>query len=382
MLLEMNVSLQRGDFNLVTDLSMHDESIGLLGRSGAGKSTLLGLLAGTLIPQSGRIVLDGKILFDSNKGIKVPREQRPIGAVLQQDNLTPDETVGNILTLAYERTLKSRRWIKLGRLTDFLDIGHLLKQPIKQLSTGERYRVLLAKAVLKDSKLLLLDDFLATMGKLTHSITPFLKQVQDELNLPMVYASHTLDDIFEFSDQILVVAEGRVISVGGINDLLLDVGLIQKLGLKRVENNIPVVICAHDYNAGCTFAKTYGVELVLPLQPDLPIGSQIDIAISSNDIALSRHYIPGISMQNQIKGRICALIPNEYGLALVPSEYGVLVQIDCGNIWLANITLKACRDMNLQEGDSIYCLAKTHAFSYRLNAKTDSLSWLFDRKKS
>lgn len=135
----------------------------------------------------------------------------------------------------------------------------------------------------------------------------------------------------------------------------MEAGLIEKLGLKRVENNIPVVIYTHDYHAGCTLAKTYGIDLVLPLQPNLPIGSQTRVAISANDIALSHHYISGISMQNQIKGRICALIP---------SEYSVLVQIDCGNIWLANVTLKACQDMNLQEGDSIYCLAKTHAFSY------------------
>lgn len=134
-------------------------------------------------------------------------------------------------------------------------------------------------------------------------------------------------------------------------------GLIEKLDLKRVENNIPVVICAHDYKAGCTLAKTYGIELVLPLQPNLLTGSQTEVVISSNDIALSHHYISGISMQNQIKGRICALIPG---------KYSVLVQIDCGSIWLANVTLKACQDMNLQEGDSIYCLAKTHAFSYNL----------------
>lgn len=143
-----------------------------------------------------------------------------------------------------------------------------------------------------------------------------------------------------------------------------EIGLIQKLGLKPVKNTIPVIIYAHDYPAGCTLAKTYGIELVLPLQPNLPIGSQIKVSISSNDIALSRNYICGISMQNQIKGKICALIFN---------NDSVLVQIDCGSIWLANVTLKAYKDMNLQEGESIYCLAKTHAFSYCLTANIHAL---------
>ena len=85
MLLEMNVKLRRGHFDLATNLSISELSSGLFGKSGAGKSTVLGLIAGTIQPQSGHIVLDGKILFDSRKGIMMPREQRPVGAVLQAD---------------------------------------------------------------------------------------------------------------------------------------------------------------------------------------------------------------------------------------------------------------------------------------------------------
>lgn len=81
MLLDMNVKLRRGHFDLTTRLSINDTSVGLFGKSGAGKNTLLGLIAGTLQPQSGHILLDGKILFDSRKGIIMPREQRPIGVV-------------------------------------------------------------------------------------------------------------------------------------------------------------------------------------------------------------------------------------------------------------------------------------------------------------
>ena len=80
MLLEMSVKLRRGHLDLTTQLSMSDASVGLFGKSGAGKSTVLGFIAGTIQPQSGHIVLDGKILFDSRKGIIMPREQRPVGA--------------------------------------------------------------------------------------------------------------------------------------------------------------------------------------------------------------------------------------------------------------------------------------------------------------
>jgi molybdate transport system ATP-binding protein len=152
----------------------------------------------------------------------------------------------------------------------------------------------------------------------------------------------------------------------------VEISLMQKLGLKPVKNTIPVVVYAHDYLAGCTLAKTYGIDLVLPLQPNLPVSSQIKVSLSSNDIALSNNYISGISMQNQIKGKICTLIFN---------KDSVLVQIDCGSIWLANLTLKACRDMGLQEGKNIYCLAKTHAFSYCLNANIHVLQPLLESER-
>ena len=109
MLLEMNVKLRRGHFDLTTQLSINDSNVGLFGKSGAGKSTVLGLIAGTLQPQSGQIVLDGKILFDSRKGIMMPREQRPVGAVLQLDCVNSVGTVRDNLTDTYNRTLKQRR---------------------------------------------------------------------------------------------------------------------------------------------------------------------------------------------------------------------------------------------------------------------------------
>lgn len=122
-----------------------------------------------------------------------------------------------------------------------------------------------------------------------------------------------------------------------------------------MQNTLPALIIEHDLINRCTLVETrYGTALMLPLREDLPRGAAVNVAISSNDIALSRHYIDGISIQNQIHGRICAIIPN---------ENNVLVQVDCGNTWLVRISLKAYRDMKLQEGDNVYCLAKTQAFS-------------------
>ena len=356
MLLEMNVSLRRGNFDLATNLEVNEASTGLFGTSGAGKSTLLGLIAGTLQPESGRIVLDGKTLFNGRKGIIVPREQRPIGAVLQQDALPGGETVEASLRAVYARTLQQRRMFKPKRLVDLLELEDMLTQRADQLSAGERQRVALACALLKSPRLLLLDEPFAPLGyEFKTQLLPLLRRVSDEFGLPVLYASHSLGEILELTSQLIVLENGRVLRNGVFRDLAREESLRGYLGVRQIENVISVSIRAHDVEAGCTYARTYGTELALPLRPHLPVDSAVQVSIRSCDIALSRRYLSGISIQNQIKVRICAI---------VPMGESVLIQIDCGSTVLAGITPRACQDMDLREGDTVYCLAKTHSFCY------------------
>jgi molybdate transport system ATP-binding protein len=131
--------------------------------------------------------------------------------------------------------------------------------------------------------------------------------------------------------------------------------MLRYLGIRQIDNVLPVTIRSHDLAAGYSLADSFGVPLALPIRLNLVIGSETQVLICSNDIALSRHYLNGISIQNQIKGRIYALIPN---------GESIMVQVDCGATLLADITPGAFRDMELKEGDDIYCLIKTRAISY------------------
>jgi molybdate transport system ATP-binding protein len=356
MLLEMNVKLRRGHFDLNTDLSVNETSVGLFGKSGSGKSTLLGLIAGTIQPQSGHIVLDGKILYDNRKGIMMPHEQRPVGAVLQLNNAYLTETVRDNLTAAYERTLKQRRLFKLDFLIPLLELRPLLDHTIKQLSAGERQRVALARALLKSPRLLLLDETFAAIGHdYRKQLLPFLKHLQDELGLPVLYASQSLGEILELTDQLVVLEQGKVLRKGSLREFAKQQGMLRYLGIRQIDNMLSAAIQSHDHFAGYTQAYCFGMPLALPLRPHLALGSHSQVSIRANDIALSRNYINGISIQNQLKGQICALIQ---------SGESVIVQIDCGSTLLAEITPGACRGMALQEGEMIYCLIKTHAIAY------------------
>ncbi|MEI6542222.1 MAG: ATP-binding cassette domain-containing protein [Methylococcales bacterium] len=352
----MNVKLHRGHFNLNTQFSIDDTTSGLFGKSGAGKSTVLGLIAGTLQPQKGQIVLDGKILFDSNKGIFVPREHRPVGAVLQFDSINAKETVRDNLTDTFNRTLKQRRIFKLDFLIELLELGSILDYGIELLSTGERQRVALARSLLKAPKLLLLDETFAAIGNdFRRQLLPILKRLQYEMGLPVLYASQSLGEILELTDLLIVLEQGKVLHKGSLLEVAKHENMLRYLGIRQIDNLLPVTIRSHDSEAGYSLADSFGTPLTLPLRPHLSIGSQAQVSICSNDIALSRQYINGISIQNQIKGQICALIPNGESL---------IVQVDCGATLLADITPGACRDMDLKEGDNIHCLIKTRAINY------------------
>jgi molybdate transport system ATP-binding protein len=352
----MNVKLRRSHFDLNTQLSLNESSVGLFGKSGAGKSTVLGLIAGTIQPQSGQIVLDSKILFDSRKGIIMPREQRPIGAVLQVDFSHSAETVRENLTAAFNRTLKQRRIFKLDFLIGLLELDPVLDHPITLLSAGEHQRVALARSLLKSPRLLLLDETFAVIGNdYRMQLLPILKRLQNELSLPVLYASQSLGEILGLTDRLIVLEQGKVLHNGLLLDIAKQQGMMRYLGIRQIDNIFSITISSHDYLSGCTLAHSFGLPLILPLRTDLAVGSQAQLSFRANDIALSRNYISGISIQNQIKGQICALIP---------SGESLIVQVDCGSTLLAEITPGACRNMALQEGEDIYCLIKTHSITY------------------
>lgn len=365
MLLDINVKLRRGHFDLSAPISLENAGAGLFGRSGAGKSTVLGLIAGTLQAQSGHIVLDGKVLFDSQKGIMVPREQRPIGAVLQTDALNLAATAGETLYDVYQRGVTQRRLFKPDYLTRLLELGPVLDQTMSRLAPVDRQRVMLARALLKSPKMLLLDDTFAAIGdSYRMQLLPILKRVQAEFDLPMLYASQSLREILELTDRLIVLENGQILRAGPLREVARQQGLLRYLGVRQIDNILPATIRKHDFAGGYSVADSFGQPLSLPLRPQFTLGSLTQVAIRANDIALSRGFIEGISIQNQIKGRICALIPG---------EGSVLAQIDCGCTLLAEITPGACREMMLREGDWIYCLIKTHAIVYM--AELDALPY-------
>jgi molybdate transport system ATP-binding protein len=202
-------------FTLALDVEITRDVTALFGPSGAGKTTVLDLIAGLRRSPSAYIELDGRVLTDTSAGREVPARDRHVGYVPQDGALFPHLSVrGNLL-------YGSKKEASPERVTEVLDIGHLLDRRIGGLSGGERQRVALARALLSSPKLLLLDEPLASLDEeLRTRVLAYLKRVRDELKVPMLYVSHSRSEVVELCEEILVLDRGVLKGQGDPRALL------------------------------------------------------------------------------------------------------------------------------------------------------------------
>jgi ABC-type sulfate/molybdate transport systems ATPase subunit len=217
--LEMAVARKIGPLDLRIELALNREAVLLAGPNGAGKSTLLRLLLGVLSPDTGRIALDNRVLFDAGKGIDVAAEDRELGYVPQDYALFPHlDALGNVkfglarLRRADQET-RAREWLER------LGAGHLSRRFPAGLSGGERQRVALARALARNPRALLLDEPFASLDPVARrELRASLRTWLREWRLPALIVSHDPADAV-LADRVAVVERGRVVQQGTIAEL-------------------------------------------------------------------------------------------------------------------------------------------------------------------
>ena len=218
-MLRVEVTKQLGEFSLEASFTSEGRVTGLFGASGAGKTSLINMIAGLLRPDRGVIALDGETLDDTSKGIHVPPHRRRIGYVFQDARLFPHLDVRQNLDYGRRMNGLAVDPAQHARVTDLLDIGHLLDRRPGKLSGGERQRVALGRALLSKPRLLLLDEPLGSLDEgRKEEILPYLVRLRDE-GIPMVYVSHDAAELRQLATQIVMLKRGRVTALGGVKVL-------------------------------------------------------------------------------------------------------------------------------------------------------------------
>ena len=352
-MLELSVRKQLGPFAFAADATLPSAGVvALFGRSGAGKTTLVNMLAGLLRPDSGRIAVAGRVLFDSAAGIDLPPERRRIGYVFQEGRLFPHFDVRSNLLYGHRRIPPAERAIKLPEILDLLGIGHLLGRRPANLSGGEKQRVAIGRALLSNPRLLLLDEPLAALDAARKAeILPFIERLRDELGLPIVYVSHDPMEVLRLADRILLLEQGRVAAAGPVSEVFGRPELQRLIGAEEAGTVLSAVVAGHD--------ETYGLSLLdfgeggILWVPDTgaAIGSSLRLRVRARDVSLAREKPAEISVLNNLPARIVAIHPAE-------GPYRDVEMQTAGVPLWARITARSVAELRLAIGEQVYAMVK------------------------
>ncbi|MBA3697029.1 MAG: molybdenum ABC transporter ATP-binding protein [Methylotenera sp.] len=369
----IDIDLQRthknslGDFSLDIKCMIEAPVVGLFGPSGAGKSTFLAMIAGLVKPDAGHLYLDDDCLFDSKRGIDMPIHQRRIGMVFQDSRLFPHLNVENNLKYGFKLLPEKSKRLGFKKIVTLLEIGHLLAQKPHQLSGGEKQRVALGRALLISPRMLLLDEPLASLDvRLKQQILPFLKRVKDDLNIPMVYVSHAIDEVLTLTSQVAIMEQGALLAYGKFSEIIHHervLALAQTLGL---ENVLYAKILTQELGEAYLTALIGSQQLYIPFTPPSPhsILGNITVSIAASNIALSLNKVSGVTIQNQLACTVTAVEP-------VGNRVLVTVILEAStNHLIAEVTARSVQDLHIGIGSKLYCLIKTQSI-YPLDRTLD-----------
>ncbi len=342
------------DFALDVSVTVNPGITILFGPSGAGKTTLLDCIAGLTIPDSGKIAVGDRILFDHPRHTNIPTQYRKLGYVFQDLALFPHLTAGKNIEYGLADADKSERRKKSGAILESFRIAHLRDRKPAEISGGERQRVALARALVTDPCVLLLDEPLAALDAATKSkIIDDLRAWNAAHAIPILYVTHSREEVFALGDRVLVLENGRIIADGtphGVMAAPRRESLAQLIGFENIFH--AVVAAAHEDRGTmtCRIAAS-NVELETPLVR-AETGSTLIVGIRAGDILLATVQPTGLSARNIIPGRV---------LSLEQRDVIVAARVNCGVEMEVHLTLAARDSLQLQPGREVWLIVKTHS---------------------
>jgi molybdate transport system ATP-binding protein len=339
--------------------------LALFGRSGSGKSTVVNMIAGLVAPERGRVVIDGETLFDSERGINVPVEQRGVGYVFQEGLLFPHLSVRQNLEFGAARRGGASAGVPFDQVVSLLGIEPLLGRSAPTLSGGEKQRVAIGRALLSRPRLLLMDEPLAALDTGRRSeILRLIERVRDECNVRIVYVSHSIGEVSRLADDVVLMNEGAVIACGGTEEIFNRSDLRPYTGRFEGGALIEAHAVRHDARYFLTTFAFDGGELIAP-GVETAIGARVRIRIRARDVTLATTRPQGISVRNVIEGRVAAVEDRGGAIVEVRVQLGASDSGQAGRELLSRISRQALDEMQLVAGQPVFVLIKAIAFDKR-----------------
>jgi molybdate transport system ATP-binding protein len=351
----IRLARQRPDFSLAVELELPGRGISVLfGPSGSGKTTLLRCVAGLEPAARGLVRIGAEIWQDDAAGLRLPTWRRDLGYVFQEASLFEHLDVRRNLEFGLRRSGRAGGQAALAAAIELLGIGPLLQRSPAQLSGGERQRVAIARALATQPRLLLLDEPLSALDLARRrEIMPWLERLRDELSVPMLYVTHSADEVTRLADQLVVLEAGRVRVAGPVAEVLaaIDHPVLQgeeagMLVQARVAERAPDWhLVRAEFDGGSLWVRDNGLAPGKPLR----------LRVLARDVSIALREPEQSSIQNHLRARVESIAAGEH-----PSQ--ALVKLRCGQAWLlARITQRAVHALGLAPGLEVWVQVKSVA---------------------
>jgi molybdate transport system ATP-binding protein len=340
--LEARLALEHGAFALEVAFRASGGVTALFGPSGSGKTTVLRCLAGLTRAAAGYVAVKGECWQDEARGRFVPAHERACGYVFQEASLFAHLSVRHNLQYGWKRIAPAQRKVGFDDTVELLGIAPLLERMPGGLSGGERQRVAMARAVLASPRLLLMDEPLASLDEERKGeALYYIERLRDELRLPIVYVSHSIEEVVRLADSVVMIAEGKVAAAGPVAGLLQEGSVIDTR------------VAEHDLAWGLTRLEFRGGALYASDVDALP-GERVRVRIRSRDVSLALSAPRDASFLNVLEGTIQTLGP-EHGASMD-------VELDiAGTALTARVTRKSAAALRLEPGRRVFALIKSVA---------------------
>jgi molybdate transport system ATP-binding protein len=326
----------------------------LFGPSGAGKSTVLDCIAGLARPDAGRIAAGEEVMFDSQAGVNCPPQARRIAYVFQTLALFPHMSAEENVAYGLDGLPHQQRAARVEEILKAFRVEKLRARKPLEISGGERQRIALARSLVTQPRVLLLDEPLTGLdAELKAAIVDDLRAWNVARRIPILYVTHTREEVDALGERVIAMDRGRVVSEGAPMDVLeapRRKRLAQAAGFENLLGG--TVLDLREADGVMRVQLSEGnCEIEVPLGY-AAAGDRVRVAIRAGDILLATSQPENLSARNVIEGRIVSL-----------ERRGALVRarVDCGTEFIVHLTPGAARTLELANGSRVWLVLKTHS---------------------
>lgn len=354
--LQTRINLSFPGYTLDVDLTLPGEGVtGIFGISGSGKSTFLRTIAGLERPVNSRIVIQDEVWHDDALGIFIPPYKRALGFVFQDAALFPHLTILKNLEYGLKRIPEQERKIPLDYVVDLLGITHLMSRKPDCLSGGEKQRVGIARALATSPRILMMDEPLASLDmKRKAEIIPYLNRLNEELEIPILYVSHALDEIIRLADHMVLLENGKALASDATSRLLTRMDLPLSHG-EDASAVIHGTVIERDAQYYLNTVEFSGGRIVMPGAAEQS-GKRVRLRIQASDVSLTLQKAVDSSILNIIDSEVVNI--RDYAAGLV------MIELDArGTRLLCRMTAKSANTLALKPGKQVFAQVKAVAIA-------------------